>query len=484
MSLVSNNNTPSASCDLAHASAQNQTKAPSFSSLRRYRAIFAHPKNYIRFAEIFIRTRLGNGAQAVARITKSQRMQHFSRVQAFKVSHIQSKIQITWGRFILRDQLVETSRNIAHVKVVDRKEDVETAQELWSKIGHRDSKETLVFEGMMTDGVCFGASLEFIRKYHQNKSAVDAAKPYREGVDAHAAANQVVYENDLKVAGNPGVGYTLHQLEQIFLGLTSDDSLKDALSGLTKADVRAVFDHLKDEGMNRVYPDRHQYHRAISNIETKDGYLERMNDFKIAPSDPGKSAKTALIKALSQFLTQPENEKPNSPWIDRVADPEFKKAFEMAAYLAKNTGPKEKVIQRGSMEGEENFASLHVPSQLGESLYQYVRPYNFYNSSREQIKDISEKLPSGSYLLAISTGTGSHQIALVKGTGDEKSYLFDPEFGLIDCQGDVEKTLLKLLSLYPKSNKKKGSQPNGEDLNYKCVLLPVEPKAQSASASN
>lgn len=79
--------------------------------------------------------------------------------------------------------------------------------------------------------------------------------------------------------------------------------------------------------------------------------------------------------------------------------------------------------------------------------------HGFYQSTDEQLSSSHyNDLTDGVYELSFATGDGWHAISMVKLSGE--SFLFDPNFGLIDCRDDPQGNLLRLLRCYepPENN--------------------------------
>lgn len=77
------------------------------------------------------------------------------------------------------------------------------------------------------------------------------------------------------------------------------------------------------------------------------------------------------------------------------------------------------------------------------------------------------ELDSGAYEMSFDTGDGQHTTVFIK--EGKKGYIFDPNYGLIDCgMEDHDQSILKLLSLYAPPTRQKGNKDyNSGNYNLK-----------------
>ncbi|MDF2549264.1 MAG: hypothetical protein K0S07_331 [Chlamydiales bacterium] len=437
-------------------------KTPSFSSFRLERSLLLDIKNYPRFLEIFWRCLLEDASYLLAKVTGSEKIHRFSKMQGFKIGHLEAKVHHAWGRFVLKDDLIVTCRNIAKVEVAEEGADVERARALFTQKG----AEEVAFEGMITDGVCFGASVEFLRLCHQRSAGgplssleiEQAAAQYERGVSADAAALQAIYNRSPEAMPDPLFFSAVFEgLMPLLLNLQQRVGA-DQLNGLTAAEVRLIFGVL-----GQIKP-----------------FQPRKIASKMAPL-PLSAGGKELVNAIREFCNARLDVDKNSRVYHRVSHPEFKKAFMMASSQAVNISFKSQLIAKTSGSKEKGLMPLKMHAKVDRDIYRHLPPYAFCESSKEQLQSI-ETLPPGSYLLDFATGSGFHQIALIQGS---PPYLFDPGYGLILCSEGLRKTVLKMLSLYPRPQQEEGAASKERfDPNYRISIQRVSQGHQRAARSS
>jgi hypothetical protein len=243
----------------------------SYSTAKKMSVILLDRKNFARGVKIAFHSVALSMIRLVATIKggifPSHKADYQFTVDSYKAVHVTHrayKMGCAWAKYVFGNDLISPSRNIAKMEVlkgeggVKDQEDYKAAVKCSNKLKGNsglmnllsDSARSKVnkaeFSVTTRDGVCFGASIHFIKSYFENKkngedAAISTAKLYEDGVPAEAAGNQAVYEclknptNATDAALNEAFG--LDKVTRFLQNITNVDSAIIAYVNDLKPDI-------------------------------------------------------------------------------------------------------------------------------------------------------------------------------------------------------------------------------------------------------
>lgn len=422
--------------------------------------------------------------------------------------------------------LVAASRNVVRTRDTANQNDIILQKILEKGIrGVADRNELLVSRAVggaislpvvsdrhIADGVCAGFSLELclrvLRHPHDDAKTeyLNQATGMAEGAPPEAHAHQAIYQAWAGGGFNFGLLDEMMAKQQAF---ALDPQKGVGIFKANYAHVKECFDAIVAGGFNRLGNDASPLAKAVNEaliLVKKDLLQTRWSGCYIRDLPQFKAKVLEALKnhASPGELQQAENE---LEWL--LGNLELKSAF---AYVAKqldtpfiplNGVDLEKAREESSTEAcleavskpgvraslqnmidvELDYFKMHsVARARGASLVRMedILGYSFGAESDSDMLDRMSALPDGSYILSIDLQVGGHALQFYK-KGDVQ-YLFDPNFGVIDCSHGTHKEqitkLLRSLSFtYPEALHQ---GPNSKGGSHNISLLKVVPANEAA----
>lgn len=409
--------------------------------------------------------------------------------------------------------MVSACRNVASEQNIMEGKDIEMSNQLRTKIinsnlripGENNPIEIEEKTTHVADGVCAGTSLAALLGHlnEENTHFADITSRFVRGVDPTAHANQTCYEH-------MGVGYNTDILNNAI-----NHQLRYALDerkgiGIYKANFQTVMNNYSAIVEAREFPS--DFGRAIAKVIRENPELRSQWSYQGQVhryiTDTAKF-KNAVLKELGEKnLTAQQMNELN--WLIGVN--ELYTSYWVPAQVIEEGSARTKAGKITSDEGdlwkffsdpdigksltfiarnELDFSKLQaVVRSRGRELEVVGQHMGFSYGMRNDSEtlDRAAELPEGHYMVSIVLDGLMHAMCYYKGkdtVGKDVEYLFDPNFGTIDCSGGrLKEQFTRLLTFdrYPADKKSEQgvySEGNSHAIEFlRVVESPLNPQGR------
>lgn len=410
--------------------------------------------------------------------------------------------------------LKAASRNVVTAIDIKSDKDIKNTKKLLDEIKkvQDDAKELITGKPMtdiplgkvthINDGVCAGLSLELSLEVLRNKNLAHNYLHFSEniatrGAPPNAHANQACYQ------AIESKGMSITSLEEIMtdhqahaLDVEKGEGIYKANFGNVSNCYNALLNPNTDNDFNQS-----PLGKAVQKVKQEHGELlkQTKDEFPENYITNTKQFKEEVLKVLAQDPEGGQTAENELEWLMGNLELRFVFNYCRAAILEPfetgTDGDLNNVRVERSIESILSFVSnpeirknLDYMMNLEDDFYKYQTVarargaslervstigYSYGAKSDNEILDRMNDLEDGCYILSIELKEGAHAMQFYK-KGDEQ-YLFDPNFGVIDCshgrhKEQITKLLLGLEAIYPPP---KNQGPNSEGKSHNITLLKV-----------
>jgi hypothetical protein len=401
---------------------------------------------------------------------------------AIHISPLDEKINEAWAKSIFESQLLCTVRNIGGKEVANKENYYAAAEKVINKFLNNPATEKLLSSKSLdnlksgtvkpptTEGICYAEAIHFIEKFlkgdKSRANVISIGKEYEKGAPLETVALAAVCDFICGINLNAAVK-PKNLLIQLAVG-------KLCFNGKEHKNQDKSFAFLDNIDFDLVWSIYNKIPRL--NVYQQANGLALIEEFcrsqretalKGVPPEKQEAKRNAVnvIRIILEFVNDGLDEKglkgkPLGELFYSFYNAEIVNAIENLA---------------------AHSSDLEVPEN-NSNIQRLIGHFGLYSSTAEHLRNFNQ-LPEGAYFLGFANGESSHAIAFVK--NGNNGYLFDPNYGLIDCGDNHAKSLLKLLNLYAEptinllstDNKDKNEWPN-----YHLEITPYELEKQNSSA--
>lgn len=451
----------------AHANSRQNPKANTakinqYSFRKQMQAILFEPMNYLRVVKVVSYFATSFFWQGAGFITRSQSLKNRSITQKVKAYHEGFDIMSAWAKSKFGDRLLVKAKNIGQLQNNEHREQNANTDLLnryktlpeFKKYQAENPDFEKKLRTQITSGVCWASSIEFINKclIKQNslgrpltqKETEEVAKDFAKGIPITATSLFSVYDQVFS-AQNFFNRTFIDEIKQTLSNLKHNSS-NPRLSGTNFTEcIDIVVKILRKESGNKG---------GIDELSNKIKYISRYGNTK-------KWCEAYFGKPISNFSKEQKFVGAILEYYLHGKDINKMEYFdkESAAIFDEMISNVEERMLHTLLLNERGLVEVST-----RDINKNVEFYQLFKSTEEQLRQF-QSLPDGDYQVCFSTADGSHATAYRK-IGNV-GYLFDPNYGLIQCGNIHNLDVHKLLSLYPPPSDQKGV----EKPNYKLQIF-------------